>query len=71
MKRKVLNETAILGYGHGDFINFYFQLLKGYLIKEIPYVQKDEEDGNTTTSPNLVRFFILGFLLFKSFNNKI
>lgn len=67
MKRKVLNETAILGYGHGDFfIEFLFSAIKkGYLIKEIPYVQKkDEEDGNTTTSPNLVRFFILGFFYF-------
>ena len=27
MKRKVLNETTILGYGHGDFLlNFYILL---------------------------------------------
>tara|TARA_X000001036_G_C20586256_1_gene768852 strand:+ start:200 stop:901 length:702 start_codon:yes stop_codon:yes gene_type:complete len=64
MKRNVLNETTILGYGHGDFfIEFLYSVIKkNFLIKEIPYQQKkDDEDGNTTTSPNLFRFFILGF----------
>jgi len=67
MKRKVLNETSVLGYGHGDFfIEFLYSVIKkGFSIREIPYMQKkDEEDGNTTTSPNLFRFFILGFFYF-------
>ena len=69
MKRKILNETSILGYGHGDFfIEFLYLVIKrGFTIKEIPYTQKDEDDGNTTTS-NLLRF-TLGFLFFKSCNN--
>ncbi len=67
MKRKILNETSILGYGHGDFfIEFLYLVIKrGFTIKEIPYTQKkDEDDGNTTTSPNLLRFFTLGFFYF-------
>ena len=67
MKRSVLNETTILGYGHGDFfIEFLYDVLKkGFSIKEIPYKQKkDEISANTTTSPNLFRFFILGFFYF-------
>ena len=66
MKRKILNETSILGYGHGDFfIEFLFSVIKkGFTIKEIPYEQKKDDDGNTTTSPNLLRFFTLGFFYF-------
>lgn len=67
MKRKILNETSILGYGHGDFfIEFLYSVIKkGFTIKEMPYEQKkDEDDGNTTTSPNLLRFFTLGFFYF-------
>ena len=38
---------------------------KGFSVNEIPYIQKkDDEDGNTTTSPNLFRFFILGYFYF-------
>ena len=67
MKRKVLDETTVLGYGHGDFfVEFLYSVVKkGFLIKEIPYTQKkDVDEGNTKTSPNLVRFFYLGFLYF-------
>ena len=67
MKRKVLNETTLLGYGHGDFfVEFLYSVVKkNFLIKEIPYTQKkDVDEGNTKTSPNLVRFFYLGFLYF-------
>ena len=65
MKRAVLNETVLLGYGHGEFfIEFlYTAINKNYLIKEIPYKQRKDDDDNTNTSPNLLRFFILGFLL--------
>ena len=67
MKKNVLNETSILGYGHGDFfVEFlYSAIKKNFAIKEIPYIQKkDDEGSNTSTSPNLFRFFILGFFYF-------
>lgn len=66
MKRAVLNETVLLGYGHGEFfIEFlYTAINKNYLIKEIPYKQRKDDDDNTNTSPNLLRFFILGFFYF-------
>ena len=67
MKRSVLNETTLLGYGHGDFfIEFLYSVIKkNFSIKEIPYKQKkDDEEGNTNTSPNLLRFFVLGFFYF-------
>ena len=65
MKRKVLNEVTFIGYGHGDF---FFEFLynahqKGFKIKEIPYVQKkDESIEDSKSSPNLIKFFYLGFL---------
>ena len=67
MKRVVLNETILLGYGHGEFfIEFlYSALKKDYKIKELPYKQKkDDDEENTNTSPNLLRFFMLGFFYF-------
>jgi len=67
MKRSVLNETNLLGYGHGDFfVEFLYDVIrKGLRIKEVPYKQKkDEDDGNSSTSPNLLRFFTLGFFYF-------
>ena len=57
MKRSVLNETNLLGYGHGDFVEFLYDVIrKGFRIKEVPYKQKDDDDENSTTSPNLLRF---------------
>ena len=67
MKRSVLNESSLLGYGHGDFfIEFLYSVIKkGFSIKEIPYKQKiDDADASTSTSPNLLKFFILGFFYF-------
>ena len=67
MKRSVLNETVLLGYGHGDFfIEFLYSVIKKkFKIKEIPYKQKkDDDENNTNTSPNLIKFFILGFFYF-------
>jgi len=67
MKKDILNETTILGYGHGDFfVEFLYSVIKKkFTIKEIPYIQKKDDDGsNTTTSPNLFRFFLLGFFYF-------
>tara|TARA_B100001123_G_C15287608_1_gene1016186 strand:- start:286 stop:999 length:714 start_codon:yes stop_codon:yes gene_type:complete len=65
MKRKILDEVTFLGYGHGDFfLEFLYNVhKKNFKIKEIPYIQeKDEDDSNSKSSPNLFRFFYLGFL---------
>ena len=65
MKRKILDEVTFLGYGHGDFfLEFLFNVhQKGFKIKEIPYVQKKDDDNtNSKSSPNLIKFFYLGFL---------
>ena len=65
MKRIVLDEVTFIGYGHGEF---FFEFLynahqKGFKIKEIPYVQKkDESIEDSKSSPNLIKFFYLGFL---------
>ena len=67
MKRSVLNESVLLGYGHGEFfIEFLYSVIKkNFKIKEIPYKQKKDDDiENTNTSPNLLRFFFLGFFYF-------
>ena len=46
MKRKILDEVNFIGYGHGEFfIEFLYNVnKKGFKIKEIPYVQKKDED---------------------------
>jgi len=65
MKRKILNETTFLGYGHGEFfLEFLYNVHnKGFKIKEIPYVQKKDQDlKNSKSAPNLIKFFYLGFL---------
>ena len=65
MKRKILDEVTFLGYGHGDFfLEFLYNVhQKGFKIKEIPYVQKkDDDNSNSKSSPNLIKFFYLGFL---------
>jgi len=65
MKRKILDEVTFLGYGHGDFfLEFLYNVYqKGFFIKEIPYVQKRDEDSiNSKSSPNLIKFSYLGFL---------
>ena len=65
MKREILDEVTFLGYGYGDF---FFEFLynvhkKGFKIKEIPYVQKkDEDDSNSKSTPNLIKFSYLGFM---------
>ena len=65
MKRQIINEVTFLGYGHGEFfIEFLYKVhKKGFKIKEIPYVQKkDQGPANSKSSPNLVKFFYLGFI---------
>ena len=54
------------------FVGYAFQIEMKYRswkmnfkIKEIPYKQKKDDDiENTNTSPNLLRFFFLGFFYF-------
>ena len=65
MKRQIINEVTFLGYGHGEFfIEFLYKAYKkGFKIKEIPYVQKKDQDvTNSKSAPNLVKFFYLGFI---------
>ena len=65
MKREIINEVTVLGYGHGEFfIEFLYKVhKKGYRIKEIPYVQKkDEDQKNSKSAPNLIKYFYLGFI---------
>jgi len=65
MKRKILDEVTFLGYGHGEFfLEFIYNVYhKGFKIKEIPYIQKkDEETSTSKSSPNIFKFFYLGFL---------
>ena len=65
MKRQIINEVTFLGYGHGEFfIEFLYKVhKKGFKIKEIPYVQKKDQGlANSKSSPNLVKFFYLGFI---------
>ena len=65
MKRKILDEVTFLGYGHGEFfLEFLYNVYqKGFKIKEIPYVQKkDEDDSDSKSAPNLVKFFFHGIM---------
>ena len=65
MKRKILDEVTFLGYGHGEFfLEFLYNVhQKGFKVKEIPYIQKkDENISNSKSAPNLIKFFYLGFL---------
>jgi dolichol-phosphate mannosyltransferase len=65
MKRKILDEVTFLGYGHGEFfLEFLYNVhQKGYKIKEIPYIQKKDEDNlNSKSAPNLLKFLYLGIL---------
>ena len=65
MKRKILDEVTFLGYGHGEFfLEFLYNAhQKDFKIKEIPYVQrKDENIANSKSSPSLLKFFYLGSL---------
>tara|TARA_B110000438_G_C15770990_1_gene631861 strand:+ start:125 stop:835 length:711 start_codon:yes stop_codon:yes gene_type:complete len=65
MKRKVIDEATILGYGHGEFfIEFLYKVYKkGFKIKEISYIQKKDKDiKNSKSAPNLIKYFYLGFI---------
>lgn len=63
MKRYVVDEVTFLCYGHGEFfIEFLYNAhRKGFKIKEIPYIQKkDEDDSDSKSAPNLLKFFFHG-----------
>ena len=65
MKRKILDEVTFLGYGHGEFfLEFLYNAhKKGFKIKEIPYIQKKDDDIiNSKSAASLVKFFYLGFM---------
>ena len=65
MKRKVLDEVTFLGYGHGEFfLEFLYNAYKkGYKIKEIPHLQKKDQDlQGSKSAPNLTRFFYYGVM---------
>tara|TARA_A100001011_G_scaffold355453_1_gene398643 strand:+ start:2661 stop:3374 length:714 start_codon:yes stop_codon:yes gene_type:complete len=65
MKRSILDEITFLCYGHGEFfLEFLYNThKKGFKIKEIPYVQKkDENDSDSKSAPNLVKFFFHGIM---------
>ena len=65
MKRKVMDEVTFLGYGHGEFFMefLYNAYKKGFKIKEIPHVQKKDEDlENSKSAPNLIKFLHYGLM---------
>ena len=65
MKREILDEVTFLGYGHGEFfLEFLYNAhKKGFKIKEIPYIQKKDDDIiNSKSAASLVKFFYLGFM---------
>ena len=65
MKRKVMDEVTFLGYGHGEFfMEFLYNVYKkDFKIKEIPHVQKKDEDTeNSKSAPNLLKFLYYGLM---------
>lgn len=66
MKRKVLFDTLPIASGHGEFmIEFLYNAeKKGNQIKEIAYTQPVDEEGNSKSYPNLLKFSLLGFFYF-------
>jgi len=64
MKRNVLNEVTFISYGHGDFFVEFIEnsIRKGFIIKEIPYTQKKDENLDLSkTDSSIFKFFYLGF----------
>jgi dolichol-phosphate mannosyltransferase len=65
MKREVMDEVTFLGYGHGEFFMefLYNAYKKGFKIKEIPHIQKKDEDvENSKSAPNLFKFLYYGLM---------
>ena len=65
MKREVMDEVTFFGYGHGEFFMefLYNAYRKGFKIKEIPHIQKKDEDvENSKSAPNLFKFLYYGLM---------
>ena len=65
MNRKNLKSAVPICYGHGEFfIEFLYNAYKkGFKIKEIPHVQKKDEDLlNSKSAPNIIKFFYHGLM---------
>ena len=65
MKREVMDEVTFLGYGHGEFfLEFIYNAYKkGFKIKEVPNIQKRDEDlKNSKSAPNLFKFLYYGLM---------
>ena len=63
MKKELLTPTSHIIKGYAEwFIEFIYVLhKKGYKIKEIPYIQKiDDEQIKSKSYPNILSFFYLG-----------
>lgn len=74
MKRKILDEVSIIGYGHGDFfIEFLYNIeKKGFKIKELPYIQKkDVLPINSKSAPNIFKFAFYAVQYFLRILNSI
>ena len=66
MKRKVLLDSLPIASGHGEFmIEFLYKAeTRGNKIKELAYTQPIDEEGNSKSYPNLLKFATLGFFYF-------
>mgnify|MGYP006114451445 CR=1 FL=1 len=66
MRRNVLLDSLPIASGHGEFmIEFLYKAeIKGNKIKELAYTQPIDEEGNSKSYPNLLKFAILGFFYF-------
>ena len=74
MKKKILDEVSIIGYGHGDFfIEFLHNIeKKGFKIKELPYIQKkDTLPINSKSAPNIFKFVLYGVQYFLRIINSV
>jgi dolichol-phosphate mannosyltransferase len=74
MNKSVLQKVVPISYGHGEFfIEFLYGCYKKDLkIKEIPYTQINDIEGNSKTAPNIFVFIYLGlFYLIRIVTSKI
>ena len=62
LKRKVFDKVTLYPEGYGSyFVEFlYTAKKKGFKIKEVPYIFKDREKGESKSAPNILRLFYLG-----------
>jgi dolichol-phosphate mannosyltransferase len=62
-KRAVLDKVTFPASGYGDyFIEFIYKCKrKGFRIKEVPYIFKDRQLGESKTSSGPLKFALLGF----------